>query len=141
MTLLSLKDYRDGNIPQKSRNSTTEEIANNIKEILENVEIEVDIPTEILLTPSASIIVPPCSMIESPDSEKIITACDAAIAMGESLKRLNEATESDLLEVKGIGPKTAQKILGKRPFYNWEEVKWNLSESIYLGLYNKFSIC
>lgn len=121
MTLLSLNDYREGNVPKKSRNSTAEEIANNLKEILD-VEISVDIPKEITCNETISI-------------------CDDAITTNNSLKRLNEAIESDLLEVKGIGPKTAQKLLEKRPFYNWDEVKQNLSVSAYRGLYNKFTFC
>ena len=39
-----------------------------------------------------------------------------------ALERLNEATEEDLLQIKGIGPKTATKILTARPFTDLEGV-------------------
>ena len=33
-----------------------------------------------------------------------------------SLAKLNEATEDDLCEIRGIGPKTAQKIIQSAPY-------------------------
>ena len=40
----------------------------------------------------------------------------------ETITKLNEASEEDLLQIKGIGPKTAKKIIANRPFSDLEGV-------------------
>lgn len=38
-------------------------------------------------------------------------------------KRINEATQDDLLAIKGIGPKTCEKILQSRPFNHLNDLE------------------
>ena len=40
-----------------------------------------------------------------------------------TLTKINEATKEDFLEIKGIGPKTADKILQQQPCQNLDELK------------------
>jgi len=40
-----------------------------------------------------------------------------------TLTKINEATKEELLEIKGIGPKTADKILQQQPCQNLDELQ------------------
>lgn len=40
-----------------------------------------------------------------------------------TLTKMNEATKEELLEIKGIGPKTADKILQQQPCQNLDELQ------------------
>lgn len=132
MTLLSFKDYREGHSPKRSQRNT-EEIANNIKEILECNEIKVSTDASVSSSDSLPSIVL-VSPINPSDPEKVIAACEAVVTEQESIAKFNDITEAELLKIKGIGAKTAQKILAKKPFSSWRDVEFRLSEAIYRKL-------
>ena len=74
------------------------------------------------------IIVPESIELHPTDISRIDLSADLA------LRKLDEATEEDLCGVKGIGSKTAQKIIANRPFYRWEDVRLHVSQPVYANI-------
>lgn len=66
--------------------------------------------------------------------ERVVEAFD-------TFQKINEATEDELLSIKGIGPKSVQKILSARPISDLETLKEaKLSHVALSALQSHFSV-
>ena len=58
---------------------------------------------------------------EAPEEEAEEEFASAEAIQGNVASKLNEASQEDLMSLKGVGPKTAAKILAAGPFSDLED--------------------
>ena len=83
------------------------------EEYKEGKRIEIKLPEDEL--PVKAFFPPPTGMLTMPD-----------------IHVLNAATAENLLEVKGIGPKTAEKIVSGQPYADMKDLTEVISNPLYL---------
>jgi DNA uptake protein ComE-like DNA-binding protein len=49
--------------------------------------------------------------------------CDNKECVATPCQKLNEATQDEILSIKGVGPKTCEKLLQSRPFANLNDLE------------------
>lgn len=58
---------------------------------------------------------------EAPEEEREDGFSSAEVIQSNVASKLNEASQEELMSLKGVGPKTAAKILAAGPFSNLED--------------------